>query len=326
MNDLWPITLNDLQTAAQVIGETMPTTSSAISWPLLSERAGCEVWVKHENHLPTGAFKVRGGLVYMNWLSSAHPEVKGVIAATRGNHGQSVAFAAAAKGLAATVVVPHGNSMEKNRAMKAYGADLIEYGYDFTEAFQQAQKLAEEQHLHFVPSFDWKLVHGVGTAGLEFLRAAENLATIYLPIGLGSGICGMIAARKALGLEEKTEIVGVVAEQANAYSQSFVAGHVVETESANTMADGVSCRIPDACAVEIINTHVSRIVEVTEVEIQSAMCHYFTDTHQVAEGAAALPLAALLKEKDQMANKRIGLVLTGGNVDAEIYQEILKFK
>ena len=324
MNDQWPVTLNDLEAAAQVIGITLPTTSGSITWPLLSERCGCEVWVKHENHLPTGAFKVRGGLVYMDWLSSTHPGVKGVIAATRGNHGQSVAFAAAAKGLDATVVVPHGNSVGKNCAMKAYGADLIEYGHDFTEAFEHAQKIADEKNLHFVPSFDWKLVHGVGTAGLEFLRAVENLDTIYLPIGLGSGICGMIAARKALGFEDKTEIVGVVAEQANAYSQSFTSGQVVETKSANTIADGVSCRIPDARAVEVINTHVSRIVEVCEEEIHYAMRHYFTDTHQIAEGAAALPLAALLKEKKQAAGKRIGLVLTGGNVDATVYQKILK--
>ena len=323
MNDQWPVTLNDLEAAARVIGTTLPTTSGSITWPLLSERCGCEVWVKHENHLPTGAFKVRGGLVYMDWLSTAHAGVNGVIAATRGNHGQSVAFAAATKGLKATVVVPHGNSVEKNCAMNAYGADLIEYGHDFTEALEHAQKIAEENNLHFVPSFDWKLVHGVGTAGLEFLRAVENLDTIYLPIGLGSGICGMVAARKALGFEDKTEIVGVVAEQANAYSQSFTAGHVVETHSANTMADGVSCRIPDARAVEVINANVSRIVEVCEEEIQCAMRHYFTDTHQVTEGAGALPLAALLKEKKQVAGKRIGLVLTGGNIDASVYQGIL---
>ncbi|MFK5923903.1 MAG: threonine dehydratase [Verrucomicrobiota bacterium] len=323
MNDQWPVTLDDLETAAQVIQRTLPTTTSAISWPLLSQRCDCEVWVKHENHLPTGAFKVRGGLVYMDWLSSAHPEVKGVIAATRGNHGQSVAFAAAAKGLNASVVVPHGNSVEKNRAMQAYGAELIEHGHDFAEAFDHAQKIAVEKNLHFMPSFDWKLVHGVGTAGLEFLRAIEHLDTIYVPIGLGSGICGMIAARKALGLEEKTEIVGVVAAQANAYSQSFAAGQPVETDSAHTLADGVSCRIPDARSVEVINAHVSRIVEVSEEEIKSAMCHYFTDSHQVAEGAAALPLAALIKEKKQSSGKRIGLILSGGNVDASTYQPLI---
>lgn len=323
MNDQWPVTLDDLEAAARVIQHTLPTTSSAISWPLLSQRCDCEIWVKHENHLPTGAFKVRGGLVYMDWLAKTHPEVKGVIAATRGNHGQSVAFAAAAKGLKATVVVPHGNSIEKNRAMRAYGTDLIEHGHDFTEAFQYAQQLANEKNLHFVPSFDWKLVHGVGTAGLEFLRAVVNLDTIYIPIGLGSGICGMIAARKALDLEEKTEIVGVVAQQANAYARSFAAGHPVETDSSETIADGVSCRIPDARAVEVINAHITRIVEVSEDEIKTAMSHYFTDSHQVAEGAAALPLAALIKEKGQVVGKRIGLILSGGNVDANTYQPII---
>jgi len=183
--------------------------------------------------------------------------------------------------------------------MRAYGAELIEHGHDFADALDHAQDLALEKNLHFVPSFDWKLVHGVGTAGLEFLRAVEDLDIIYVPIGLGSGICGMIAARMALGLEKKTEIVGVVAAQANAYAQSFTAGQVVETDSANTMADGVSCRIPDARSVEVINAHVSRIVEVSEEKIKSAMGHYFTDCHQVAEGAAALPLAALLQEKAQ---------------------------
>jgi len=324
MNDLWPVTLNDLEIAAQVIEQTLPTTTATISWPLLSERCGCEVWVKHENHLPTEAFKVRGGLVYMDWLTSTYPEVSGVIAATRGNHGQSVAFAATAKSLSSTVVVPHGNSVGKNRAMRAYGAELIEHGEDFADALDYAGKLSKEQDLHFVPSFDWKLVHGVGTIGLELFRSVNDLDVIYLPIGLGSGICGMIAARKALGMEEKTELVGVVAELANAYAKSFAAGHVVETDSANTMADGVSCRIPDPRAVEVINTHVSRIVEVSEEEIQNAMRHYFTDAHQVAEGAGAIPLAALLKEKDQIGGKRIGLVLSGGNVDAPVYAEILK--
>lgn len=321
MKDQWPITREELESAARIIARTIPTTSPATHWPLLSQRCACDVWVKHENHLPTGAFKVRGGLVYMDWLAETHPEVKGVIAATRGNHGQSIAFAAAAKGLSSTVVVPFGNSREKNRAMQAYGAELIEHGADFADSLEYARELSEKRKLHFVPSFDWKLVCGVGTAGLEFLTAVKNLDTIYLPIGLGSGICGMIAARKALGLESQTEIVGVVAAEAPAYARSFAAGQVVETGSANTMADGVACRIPDPRAVEVINANVSRIVEISEAGICSAMRHYFTDTHQVAEGAGALALAALLKEKPE--NKRVGLILSGGNVDASIYQGIL---
>ncbi len=321
MKNQWPITREEIESAARIIAKTIPTTSPAIHWPLLSERSRCDVWVKHENHLPTGAFKVRGGLVYMDWLTETHPDVRGIIAATRGNHGQSIAFAAAAKGLSSTVVVPFGNSREKNRAMKAYGAELIEHGDDFVDSLEYARELSVKRNLHFVPSFDWKLVCGVATAGLEFLSAVKELDTIYLPIGLGSGICGMIAARKALGLEAKTEIVGVVAAEAPAYAKSFAAGQVVETESANTMADGVACRIPDPRAVEVINANVSRLVEVPEAEIRSAMGKYFTDTHQVAEGAGALTLAALLKEKAE--NKRVGLVLSGGNVDASIYQEIL---
>lgn len=324
MNQPLPVTLEELESAARVIGLTLPATSGAISWPLLSERCGCEVWVKHENHLPTGAFKVRGGLVYMDWLTSTQPKVKAVVAATRGNHGQSVAFAASAKGLASTIVVPHGNSVEKNRAMKAYGAELIEHGRDFSDSLAYAENLADERGLHLVPSFDWKLVQGVGTGGLEFLHAVPGLDVLYLPIGLGSGICGMIAARQALGLEDRTEIVGVVAEQANAYALSFAAGHPVATESANTIADGVSCRVPDPRSVGVINAHVSRIVEVSEEEIHSAMRHYFTDAHQIAEGAGALPLAALLKERDRVAGKRAGLVLSGGNVDTPVYAAALQ--
>ena len=189
--------LEHLSQAQSLLYRHMRATP-AYARPLLAQALDCEVWVKHENHLPTGAFKVRGGLVYMDWLSSRHPDKKEIIAATRGNHGQSIAFSAAEKGLKASIVVPHGNSVEKNRAMQAYGAQLIEHGQDFADALEHAACLAGQHNLHLVPSFDWKLVQGVGTCGLEFLRHVASLDTIYLPIGLGSGICGIRRCSRSL--------------------------------------------------------------------------------------------------------------------------------
>ena len=318
-----PMTLAQIESAAALVGRTVAPTPQ-IAWPLLAERCGCEVWVKHENHLPTGAFKVRGGLVYLDWLRREHAEASGVVAATRGNHGQSVAFAARAQGRTATIVIPHGNSREKNRAMRAYGAELIEHGRDFAEALEFAEQLAGERGLHFVPSFDEKLVEGVATCALEFLRGAPVMDRVYVPIGLGSGICGMIAVRDALGLD--TEIVGVVAEGAPAYAESFAAGRRVIAQSLpDTIADGVACRVPNVGALTTILGGVSSVIAVPEAGIRSAMGHYFSDCHQIAEGAAALPLAAALLEKEREANrgKRIGLVLSGGNVDAELYASVV---
>lgn len=280
--------------------------------------------MKHENHLPTGAFKVRGGLVYLDWLTREHPEVGGVVAATRGNHGQSVAFAAAARGLASAVVVPRGNSPEKNRAMRAYGAELIERGRDFAESLEHARDLAEERGWHFVPSFDGRLVEGVATYALELFRALPALERVYVPIGLGSGICGTVAVRDALGL--RAEIVGVVAANAPAYAESFAAGRAVPGDRIPvTIADGVACRVPDPVALAAILSGVARIVRVTEPEIRAAMRHGFQDTHQVAEGAAALPLAAALTgaERERNRGARIALIHTGGNVDARLLGEVL---
>lgn len=318
-----PMTLAQIESAAALVYRTLAPTPQ-IAWPLLVERCGCEVWVKHENHLPTGAFKVRGGLVYLDWLRREHPEVSGVVAATRGNHGQSVAFAARAQGLTATVVIPHGNSREKNRAMRACGAELIEHGRDFAEAMEFADQLANERGLHFVPSFDEKLVQGVATYALEFLRGAPAMDRVYVSIGLGSGICGMIAVRDALGLD--TEIVGVVAEGAPAYANSFAEGKVMESDNLpDTIADGVACRVPNPDALTTILAGIPRLVAVSEEGIRSAMGHYFSDCHQIAEGAAALPLAAALLNEEREANrgKRIGLILSGGNVDADLYASVI---
>lgn len=310
----------ELEAAATVIHAAMPPTPQ-YSWPLLSRRAGAEVWVKHENHTPIGAFKVRGGLTYMHGLKRNMPDVAGVITATRGNHGQSVAFAARKVGLQAIVVVPHGNSVEKNAAMRALGAELIEHGHDFQAAYEHAMGLAEERRLHPLRSFHPWLVAGVGTYGMELMNAVADIDTVYVPIGLGSGICGTIAAREALGLT--TRIVGVVAENAPCYALSFARKAPVSTNSAETIADGMACRVPDEAALDVIFRHAERIVAVSEDEIKAAMRHYFTDTHNIAEGAGAGPLAALLRERERMAGKRVALILSGGNIDRSLYTQIL---
>lgn len=314
------VTLSEIESATAAVYRFM-TPTPQIFWPLLSARAGCEVWVKHENHTPTGAFKIRGGLVYLDRLKREQPEVTAVITATRGNHGQSVALAARLHGLKAKIVVPHGNSREKNRAMQAQGAELIEHGKDFDEAYAFAKQLASQESIYLIPAFHRWLVCGVATYSWEFLRALPDLDTVYIPIGQGSGICGMISARNALGL--KTRIVGVVAEAAPAYALSFAQKRPVATHSADTVADGVACRIPDPDALEVILRGADRIVTVSEAEIRQAMNHYFTDTHNVAEGAGATPLAALLKERDLMSGRKVGLVLSGGNVDREIFTQVL---
>jgi threonine dehydratase len=313
-------TLAALEAAADLVHSIMPPTPQ-LCWPLLGERCGCEVWVKHENHTPIGAFKVRGGLVYLADLRKSSPDIAGVITATRGNHGQSVALAASRLGLTATIVVPHGNSVEKNAAMRALGAELVEHGGDFQAAAEHAAALASSRRLHFVRSFDERLVTGVGTYGLELLRGVPDLDTVYVPIGMGSGICGMIAARDGLGL--MTRIVGVVAAGAPAYKLSFEAGRPVATNSADTMADGLACRVPDADSVARIHAGADRIVVVSDGEIHAAMRHYFTDTHNLAEGAGAAALAGLLQERGRMAGKRVAIVLSGGNIDRALYREVL---
>lgn len=307
------------ETARTVHAVMQPTPQ--YNWPLLSARAGAEVWVKHENHTPTGAFKVRGGLIYVDDLLRREPDCPGVIAATRGNHGQSVACAATRRGLSSIVVVPHGNSVEKNAAMRAQGAEIVVHGVDFQEAFEYAQGLAEERGLHMFPSLHEHLVRGVGTYAWELFSAVPDLDTVYVPIGMGSGICGVIAARDALGLA--TKVVGVVAENAPAYALSFERREAVSTNSADTMADGVACRVPVMMALEMIWRGADRVVTVSEDAMKAAMRHYFTDTHNIAEGAGAAPLAALLKEREAMAGKRVGLILSGGNIDRTVYQSIL---
>ena len=309
--------LADLEAAARIVYAALPPTAQ-YAWPLLARRTGCEVWVKHENHTPIGAFKVRGGLVYMERLKRERPHVKGVASATRGNHGQSIAFAAARAGVAATIVVPHGNSVEKNRAMRAFGAKLVEHGDDFQAAREESVLEAERAGLHMVPSFHRDLVLGVATYALELFRAAPDIGVLYVPIGQGSGICGCILARDLLGM--RTEIVGVQSTEAPAYALSFASGTLVKTNSSDTRADGMATRVPDQEALDIIRKGASHIVQVTDDEIGAAIRAYWTDTHNLAEGAGAAALAAALSEKNKLQGKRVGLILSGGNIDFDLFQ------
>jgi threonine dehydratase len=311
--------MTDLQHAAELVHRVVPPTPQ-YAWPKLKGRAGCTVWVKHENHTPTGAFKVRGGLVYLDRLRKENPNIPGVISATRGNHGQSIAFAAARAGLPATIYVPQNNSLDQNSAIAAFGAKLVEFGKDFDEAKHEAARVAAAEGLHFVPSFHRDLVVGVATYALELFRAVSDLDAVYVGVGMGSGITGLITARDLLGL--KTEIVGVGAAKAPATALSFAAGRPINASSARTFADGLATREPHAEAIATICRGAARMVEVTEDEIAEAMRIYFDDTHQVAEGAGAAPLAALLQERHKMANKNVAVVLSGGNIERARFLQV----
>jgi threonine dehydratase len=312
--------LAQIHEAQAVLYRHMPPTPQ-YSWPLVNQRLGAESWIKHENHTPIGAFKLRGALVYLDWLKQTQPSLKGVVAATRGNHGQGVGMAARLLGLKAVIVVPVGNSIEKNRAMLAQGIELIEQGHDFQEALEFARTLAAERGLAMVDSFHERLVMGTATYALEFFDAAPQLDTVYVPIGLGSSICGVSAARNALRL--KTEVVGVVSTESPSYLLSFEQHEVVDAPSRTKIADGLACRTPNASAMEVIWENVARIIEVTDAEIGKAMRALYQDTHNLAEGAGAAALAGALKEKQLNTDGRIGIVLTGGNVDAGILAKIL---
>jgi len=313
-------TLAEIDALAPAINAVVPPTPQ-LSWPLLNARAGCELWVKHENHTAVGAFKVRGGLAYFAELVRREPHVRGVIAATRGNHGQSVAFAARRHGLAAVIVVPRGNSTEKNAAMRALGAELIEHGDAFQSAFEYAQKLAAARGLHAMPSYHHDLVAGIAVSALEFLRRTPPLDTVYVPIGMGSGVCAMTAARDALGLS--TRIVGVVSAQAPMYALSFAQKRAVSHPVTTRIADGLACSTPHPDALAHILRGAERIVQVRDEEVEAAMRAYFTDTHNVAEGAAGAGLAAVLQERARHAGRRVGVVLTGGNVDQSVFARVL---
>lgn len=313
-------TLPQIESAADFVHRYMPPTPQ-YAWPLLAQRCGTEVWVKHENHTPIGAFKLRGGLIYLNHIRGTHQDVSGVIAATRGNHGQSIATAARLLDLKATLVVPEGNSREKNAAMAAQGGRLIVAGHDFQAALEECRRLAAEDNLFMIESFHEQLVLGVASYSLELFAAQPDLDALYVPIGLGSGICGAIAARDALDL--RCGIIGVVAENAPCYARSFAAGKPVSTNAADTFADGMACRVPMPDAVAMINRGADRIVTVSEAEIAEAVRILYSDTHNLAEGAGAAALAALLQERETVAGRKVAVVLSGGNIDREVYLKVL---
>ena len=310
-------TLSELEATATLVHQSIGGTPQ-YAWPLLAERLGTTIWIKHENHTPTGAFKVRGGIVYADAARRERPQTRGLIGATRGNHGQSLAYAGARCGLPVTIVMPRGNSREKNAAMRAFGARLMEHGEDFEAAVTFAMRLSAAEGLEFVPSFHRDLVRGVATYSLELFRAVPDLDVLYVPIGLGSGICGALRCRDLLGL--RTEIVGVQASGADAYARSLAAGHLVTMESAETLADGMAVRKPDPDAFAFLQRGVARIVTVTDDEIAAAIRAYWTDTHNMAEGAGAASLAAALKERERVAGKRVGAVLSGGNIDLDLFR------
>jgi threonine dehydratase len=309
--------LPQLRAAHEVVRTTLQPTP-ALSWPLLARRLGTEVVVKHENHNPTGAFKVRGGLTFVDALRRRQPHSKGLVSATRGNHGQSLAFAGRRAGLPVTIYAPRGNSVEKNAAMRALGAELVEHGDDFQAAREEAIRVAQTGGLDLVPAFHRDLVLGVATYALELLGDRPDLDVLYVPVGQGSGVCGCIAARDALGL--RTEIVAVQSAEAPAYALSIAAGHVVRTDSADTLADGMATRVPDEDALAVIRRGVARFVLVSDAEIADAMRAYWTDTHNLTEGAGAAALAAAVQEKQRLAGKKVGLVLSGGNIDFDLFR------
>jgi threonine dehydratase len=313
-------TLDQIEAAQAIVYRHMPPTPQ-FTWPLLNQRLRREVWVKHENHTPAGAFKLRGALVYMDWLKQTQPTVLGVAAATRGNHGQGVGMAARLRGLKAVIVVPHGNSKEKNCAMQAQGVELVEYGNDFQESLEYARVLADEHGYAMVESFHERLVMGTATYALEFFRATPPLDAIYVPIGLGSSICGVAATRNALGL--KTKIIGVVAERSPSYALSFAEKRVVEAPAATLIADGLACRTPNPQAIEAISENVERVIQVSDAAIADAMRTLYQDTHNLAEGAAAASWAGVVQDTSTHDGPRVGIVLTGANVDAPIFAKAL---
>ena len=313
--------LSELERAAELVHRVVSPTPQ-YAWPKLRQRIGCTVWVKHENHTPTGAFKVRGGVVYLDRLTRAQPNVPGIVTATRGNHGQSISYSAARAGVRATIYVPFGNSPDQNASMASFGANVVEFGKDFDEAKHEAHRVAAEQGLHFVPSFHRDLVVGVASYALELFRAVTDLDAVYVGVGMGSGICALITVRDLLGL--KTEIIGVSAANAPATALSFAAGRPVPTPTARTFADGIATREPVADAIDIICRGAARFVQVSEDEMAEATRIYFDDTHQVAEGAGAAPLAALLQERQRMAGRNVGVIMTGGNIERARFLQILE--
>jgi threonine dehydratase len=313
-------TLEEVRAAAETVYRLMQPTPQ-YRWPLLCERLGTEVWVKHENHTPTGAFKARTAIVYAEKLLQREPGTRGLMAATRGNHGQSVALAAQRKNLPCIIVVPRGNSVEKNAAMRAQGAKLIEYGEDFQSSLEHAMKLSAELGYHLVPPYHRDIVLGIATYWLELFTSVPEIEVAYVPVGMGSGVCSAAAVRNALGLQ--TKLVGVVSDQAPMYALSFEQGKIVEAAAQTVLADGLACRKGNDEPLQVMLQNVDHIVRVTDAEVSAAMRAFFTDTHNVVEGAGAATLAAAVKEAPALKGKRVAVIATGGNVDHDVFARVL---
>ena len=312
--------LADIEAAAEVVYREFAATPQ-YRWATLSARLGTDCWVKHENHTPVGAFKIRGGLTYFDQLKQRDAMPREVIAATRGNHGQSVGWAARTHGVACTIVVPHGNSVEKNAAMRALGVTLVEHGDDFQESREHAIQLAAERGAHMVPSYHTDLLRGVSTYWWEFFKAVPQLDVVYVPIGQGSGACSAIAAKLALG--HRARIVGVVSSHATTYADSLTGGRVVEAPVSTVLADGMACRVADAEALQVLQPHLDHLVKVSDAEVAEAMRAIFADTHNAAEGAGAASFAAAWQERAQLKGQVVGITLCGGNVDSAVFAQVL---
>lgn len=291
------------------------------SYPALSRELGCELFIKHENHQPIGAFKVRGGISLMASLSDLE-RGRGVVAATRGNHGLSLAYAARLFGTRAVIVVPHGNNPEKNEAMRALGAELVEYGRDFDEACQQAERLVASQGLRYIHSAEEPaMLAGVASLGIELFEDVPDLDYVFVPVGLGSGICGICLARGVLS--PRTQVVGVQAERAPSIYLSWKQKRLVTTESADTFADGLATRVPAELTLEVIQRDVADFVAVGEGAIAWAIRDLLRYTHNLAEGAGAAPLAAIRERRDWVRGKRVAMIMSGGNIDTATLKRVL---
>jgi threonine dehydratase len=315
------LTLAEIETAARVVYREFAATPQ-YAWGLLAEKLGTPCWVKHENHTPVGAFKIRGGLTYFDQLAQRGAMPSEVVSATRGNHGQSIGWAARAHGVKCSIVVPHGNSLEKNAAMRALGVHLIEHGTDFQESREYAMRLAQERGAHMVPSFHRDLLRGVATYWWELFKAVPQLDVVYVPIGQGSGACAAIAARRALG--HTARIVGVVSAHATTYADSLAAGRVVEAPVTTQLADGMACRVADPEALAVMQGEIDHVVQVTDAEVAQAMRDIFACTHNVAEGAGAASFAAAMQERATLAGQTVGITLCGGNVDSGVFADVLQ--
>ena len=314
------LTLHDIEAAAQVVYREFQATPQ-YRWALSSQRLGTDCWIKHENHTPVGAFKLRGGLTYFDALQSSGMLPAEVVSATRGNHGQSIGWAARAHGVPCTIVVPHGNSLEKNAAMRALGVTLLEHGSEFQEAREFAMALAAERGAHMVPSFHRDLVRGVATYWWEFFKAVPQMDVAYVPIGMGSGAAAAICAKLALG--HKVKVVGVVSAHATSYAESIAAGRVIASTVTTQLADGMACRVADQAALDVLIPHIDHIVQVTDDEVAQAMRQLYADTHNVAEGAGAASFAAAMQERAALQGLVVGTTLCGGNVDADVFAQVL---